>query len=387
MLEILEVSNFKCFKKLELPVSPLTLLTGFNATGKSSSIQLLLLLAQSIKSNCSTNKLSLNGDLIKLGSPGDVLFELAEGKTITLGVVHAKAKLNFKLNLEHRNPNNSCDIECIDVFDLEKGIKLQVNSVNELLSIDNSNISSLINELTNVIYIGLTRFDSEELYPSPNELDLTYADAGIKGQYAPWLLSEFGDDDICVSRHYKDENASTFRKQLIAWFGFIFPGSEVNAYRVDGTSLVKFQLRNSSVGEWRSSSNIGYGLSYIFPILVTCLLAKKGQIIVIDSPEAHIHPEGQSKIAQFLSMIASTGVQIIVETHSDHVLNGVRLATLGKMIPHEEVAIHFFNKTPTSSQDPAQITSPAIDYQGNISDWPDGFFDQTEKDLATLAGW
>ena len=387
MLQILKVSNFKCFENLELPITALTLLSGFYATGKTSSIQPLLLLAQSIKSTGSINKLSLNGNLIKLGTPGEVLYENSKSKSIILGVKTAEAEISFELNLEKRNPNRSCDIDSINFLDVETNSLLKLNNVNELLSVEEKSASSLIRKLKNIIYLGISRFDYEELYPSPNELDLVNADVGTKGQYAPWHFSEFGDQDIPISRHHKDESAPTLRKQLIAWFDYIFPGSEANSYHVDGTPLVKLELRNSSTGEWRRPSNIGYGLSYIFPILVACLLAEKDQIIILDSPEAHIHPEGQSKMAQFLSMIAASGVQLIIETHSDHILNGVRLAAMKETIKPKDITIHFFNKIPRSEQDVAQITSPSIDHQGNISDWPDGFFDQTEKDLSLLSGW
>jgi predicted ATPase len=96
---------------------------------------------------------------------------------------------------------------------------------------------------------------------------------------------------------------------------------------------------------------------------------------------------GQSLIGHFLAMVARAGVQVIVETHSDHVLNGVRLAVnRGELSPLETV-IHFFNYRPRLSSDPAHVVSPKIDSKGNLSEWPTGFFDQTERDLTALAGW
>lgn len=96
---------------------------------------------------------------------------------------------------------------------------------------------------------------------------------------------------------------------------------------------------------------------------------------------------GQSKIGYFLAVMAAAGVQVIVETHSDHVLNGVRLAVSKHSISNDDVAIHFFSPSQSASDPSSVVTSPLIDIQGNLSEWPEGFFDQSDKDLATLSGW
>lgn len=96
---------------------------------------------------------------------------------------------------------------------------------------------------------------------------------------------------------------------------------------------------------------------------------------------------GQSRIGRFLAMLATAGVQVIIETHSDHVLNGVRLAVSRGELSPPHTAVHFFNSRPRSVADPAHIVSPQIDTKGNLSEWPLGFFDQAERDLAALAGW
>jgi len=145
--------------------------------------------------------------------------------------------------------------------------------------------------------------------------------------------------------------------------------------------------RIRSFSEVYAPANIGYGLTYVFPILVAGLLSKKGQVLIIDSPEAHLHPMGQSKIGYFLAVMAAAGVQVIVETHSDHVLNGVRLAVSKHSISNDDVAIHFFSPSQSASDPSSVVTSPLIDIQGNLSEWPEGFFDQSDKDLATLSGW
>ncbi|MCK4517426.1 DUF3696 domain-containing protein, partial [Candidatus Babeliales bacterium] len=146
---------------------------------------------------------------------------------------------------------------------------------------------------------------------------------------------------------------------------------------------VRLELRIGDIGDWRRPSNIGYGLTYAFPVIISGLLAKPKQILIIDSPEVHLHPLGQSQMGQFLAKVAAAGVQVIIETHSDHVINGIRLSVKNKDILPEKVAIHFFNHQDTIPR----AISPLIDSQGNLSEWPEGFCDQSEKDYAQLAGW
>lgn len=112
------------------------------------------------------------------------------------------------------------------------------------------------------------------------------------------------------------------------------------------------------------------------------LCADSGQTVILDSPEAHLHPKAQSRIGGFLSLMASGGIQMIVETHSDHVMNGVRLAVRDRIIQPEQTAIYFF----TGKSDP-RVIRLSLDKYGTIHDLPDGFFDQAEHDLANLAGW
>ena len=153
---------------------------------------------------------------------------------------------------------------------------------------------------------------------------------------------------------------------------------------VPQVSLLNLQFRLSEIGAWRRPVNIGYGLTYAFPILVAVLAAEQGHLVIIDSPEAHLHPYAQSQMGRLLAHFAAAGVQILVETHSDHMLNGVRLAVKDRALSISSVRLHFFTR---ASHDSHGVISPEIGPDGRISEWPDGFFDQAEKDLSILANW
>lgn len=161
--------------------------------------------------------------------------------------------------------------------------------------------------------------------------------------------------------------------------------------KVKKTSFMRLGFGIESEKDWYRPANVGYGLVYAFPILVTALLAGEGldlsgpQILIIESPEAHLHPRAQSRMGEILARIATTGVQILIESHSDHILNGIRLAVNKGVIPHSDVAVHFFSGADSDAGH--GVISPTIDAEGGFDAWPEGFFDQGESDLATLTGW
>ena len=116
----------------------------------------------------------------------------------------------------------------------------------------------------------------------------------------------------------------------------------------------------------------------LFLCLLLCLKAQPGDLIIIDTPEAHLHPRGQSKIGELLSKTAADGVQVIVETHSDHIINGIRLSVLDSVIPPEKTNFVFF-KLVQGENDltySTEISRPNLNNLGQFDFWPDGFFDQ-----------
>ncbi|MFC9853066.1 AAA family ATPase [Streptomyces prasinus] len=115
-------------------------------------------------------------------------------------------------------------------------------------------------------------------------------------------------------------------------------------------------------------------------MIVAGLLTGPGDLLIVENPEAHLHPGGQSKLGRFLARVAGAGAQVIVETHSDHVLNGARLAVAEERILRPEDAIvHYFGEEEAGSA-PIEFTA-----RGELTEWPRGFFDQIEQDLGRLA--
>jgi len=390
MITQINIENFKCFSKKVIPVGALNILTGFNAAGKSTALQALLLISQMVSGRRAGISVALNGELVRLGTPGDVL--RADGsKEIKIGIETVDQKIQWTL-VPSASLNNSLDLK--DIHWASPNGKGDLNNI----SCDTSfygltpdeaphDVFNLADEISDLIFISAVRMGTQDVYPSPSEPSPIQANVGIRGDYAPWWYEQHLDYEIDHKRVHASERALTLRRQLNAWLNQLFPGAEANAQKLPNTDLIQLLFRNSKTDVWRKPANIGYGLTYAFPILVAGLLARPGQLLIIDSPEAHLHPLGQSNMGKFLARVAASGVQVLVETHSDHVLNGARLAVKSKVIESRDVSILFFNRPPQKNGDPEHIIAPSIDEAGNLSDWPVGFFDQAENDLAVLADW
>lgn len=378
MITAIEIDNFKCFSKVRIPLGPLTLFTGFNGGGKSTALQPLLLLAQALRHGSRPTRIALNGSLVRLGAISDVVPAGSNATTIRFGIQSEADSFEWLLQARtgerYLSVANAGAMAPRDTNDLDSSS----DQGGEL-----TRIGSLEEALQDLVFISAVREGPADGFPIP-DTDRTRGDVGFDGRFAAYWYERCADELVDVARCHRSEPATSVRKQLDAWLSSLFSGAQANAFAVPHTSLVALQFRLSNIGEWRRPANVGYGFTYVFPILVALLTAAKGQVIVIDSPEAHLHPSAQSQMGQMLAHFATAGVQVVVETHSDHLLNGARVAVKLGAIDRNAFKVHFFAGATARGHG---IISPSVDVDGRIDEWPSGFFDQAEADLARLAGW
>ncbi len=362
----LSLRSYKCFDELRVPLAPLTLFTGFNGAGKSTALQPLLLLAQAARlrtwgSTSLDGLLPLNGDVVRLGSAGDVIRSRQHGGAthFAIGIDKGELAVNVSAKAGER--------------------VLQVRAVEGSVP-----MPALVERLDQLVHLGAVRTGPSDAFPIPDRSEAQVADVGVDGRFASHWYHELSDTEIAPARRLGNNVGSTFRKQVDAWLDYLAPGANANVQALPVASTLALQFRLSETGEWRRPANVGYGLTYAFPILVALLAAKSGDILVIDSPEAHLHPQAQSRMGRMLATFATAGVQLLVETHSDHVLNGARLAVKDGVIAADDLSLLFFAGVSSKGHG---VTIPSVDREGRIDEWPDGFFDQGEKDISRLAGW
>ena len=131
-----------------------------------------------------------------------------------------------------------------------------------------------------------------------------------------------------------------------------------------------------------AATNVGFGITYALPILVSGLTVPEGGMLLVENPEAHLHAKAQSNMGYFLARMAAAGVRVIIETHSEHVVNGIRrMIVEGKSeMSHKDMTIYFFENT-NEKKNIKEITTDEI---GNLSEFPVDFFDQVRQDMAEL---
>lgn len=469
MLTEIKLTNFKCFKEeTSIPLSRFNLFTGVNGAGKSTALQALLLMRQSIEHNPYTTELILNGSCVNLGSFEDVMnVEISKTNAISLEfcIENKGENSDFYGSIIYHLEDNDITLQIFNICVNQKKFKSKNNSDGFFKNIEEKvtnsinleygddgiyrpKISSDIIEkciLKNLAPLHFDNFFSisaptdieryrksiitdnekssfsvplkyDELYvffentkDSKNNDNLNFErihfisadrigpqefhqkamlsefpNVGKNGEFAVNLLNkkaqELVNEDLCLG-----EDAKTLITQTEAWLGKI-----LNPLSLDAKSLGKTNFLELLIGGFKPS-NVGFGYSSILPIIVTGLIAKPDEKIIIENPEIHLHPKAQSALIEFLVKVANTGVQIFIESHSDHILNALRIATKEKLLKPEDSSILFFNQNTETRAN--EITSILIDEKGKlhkktkdgtIAKIPKGFFDEWTNSMAKL---
>jgi predicted ATPase len=381
MIDSIHLSHFKCFAKLDLPLGNLTLLTGRNATGKSSIIQSLLLLHQGFSSIGRSRQYPLNGDIISLGSFADVLDGRSGRKSFSLGVSVVGYRMDWVFESADKTALVAPLVKVSDSHSWsspkDAGIDGLATELIEYLS--RGDAAKLIALLAGVLHVSTERIGPRETYAADPSGD---GQLGPRGEYTAWFLHRNGEQEVLESLRHPDTPPQLIR-QTEAWLAHFFPGAAFEVERIKETNLLTLRFRTSSKDSFHRPSNVGYGLSHLLPVIVGGLGVKPGSMFIVENPEAHLHPSAQAEIGSFLAAVAAAGAQVLIETHSDHVMNGIRLAIKKKILSPDDAKVHYFNPRDSDSQ----VLSPVIRSDGSLDQWPTGFFDQIEKDLDQLTEW
>lgn len=377
MIERLDFKHFKCFEELYLPLGQLTLLCGSNASGKSTVIQALNLLHQTISSHEWSNRLLLNGHIVKAGTVQDVIDKVNGRKNFEIGLSTTEDSYKWKFSGEREEMSLA-----IDSVNVNGSILANPEKLHFLLPDDNSEASKDMSErLYSMTYISAERIGPRDYYLLDDLQNVPVV--GCAGENTISLLYSRQSDDVITEMVEPSVPPKLFQQVQFRMQQF-FPGCELSIERVSAINAVTLGIRTAEDTDFHRPMHVGFGLTQVLPIIVAALAAKKNDLLIVENPEVHLHPAGQSMLGRFLSTVANAGVQVVIETHSDHILNGIRRSVKSKAIGPEKIEMHYFQ--PRSSEE-SQVTSPQIDQSGNITHWPKGFFDQYEMDINYFAGW
>lgn len=382
MLERIALRHFKCFEDLILPLAPLTLLSGPNASGKSTVIQALALLHQTMHEHEWSTRLILNGRSLHAGTVTDVVDKVHGRRGFDLVLVDGGSRYEWvfvgdrdDLSLEVAKVVVPGPPDALNrVYERPKALQHLFPFTGE------GTHPAIADRLRRLTYLTAERVGPREYY-SLEDGNVGQV-VGRSGEYAASVL-HCGRGKAVLPSLVIEASTNTRLHQVEARMRRFFPGCSFIIEPVARQNAVTLAIRTSDETDYHRPVHVGFGLTQVFPIVVAALSAEPGDILMIENPEVHLHPAGQALMGAFLAEVADAGVQVIIETHSDHVLNGIRRAVKSGMSP-DRVALHFFRPR---GDDGEQVTSPQMDASGNIDVWPDGFFDQFDKDMNHFAGW
>lgn len=370
MLTDLKLQNFKCFEDESLPLRALTMLTGTNSTGKSTVLQAMLLLRQSHEDRILQSiGLTLDGPLVQLGTARDVLFEGANAK---------EEFIRFGLRWD-----DGTSATFTFGYDQAADVLTFLKSVTDDNFIDQSLFTDRFH------YLEAERIGPRSAFEMSEFEVHRHRQLGTSGEYTAHFMALLGSKlTVLPAMHHPNANSAILRDEVEAWMSEISPGLRLHLNTHRSMDLVNLGIsftavKTVSTNEYRPA-NVGFGITYTLPIVVALLSSAKGDLVFLENPEAHLHPRAQSKIGELIARACSSGVQVIFETHSDHVLNGIRIAIKTGALKANDTIVLFFDRNKVGDRLRTRASKLFIDSNGRIADWPEGFFDEFEKSIEQL---
>lgn len=394
----------------EIEIKPLTILAGANSSGKSSIMQPLLLLKQTLEATYDPGPLLLDGPNVRFSSAEQLFWRTGKGgsaNSLWVGVeVENDRKLRIDFARQRNNgirlrqmtygnethkivlsPENMTQDQIISVlpvtykdFALRGGrlrkwvvvrnrcfleVKLNIGEDDPRYAvfIGSSPSEGLETYIREVIHLPGLRGNPARTYP------VTAVGPTFSGTFENYAAS-------IISRWYaeKDENKLEELAEHLKRLGLTW---KVAARAINDTQveLQVGRLPHAIRGGARDLVNIadvGFGMSQTLPVLVALLAAAPGQLVYLEQPEIHLHPRAQFLMAEILAAAALRGVRVVAETHSSLLLLGVQtlVAEASRKLDPDMVKLHWFTRSADGS---TQISSNDLDASGAFGDWPEDF--------------
>lgn len=370
MIKHLRIENFKRFDSASFPLADLTLFTGINGAGKSTVIQSLLLLRQSSKDKLArlAENVRMDGDLVDLRDASKALNIYANEPIIRISIDEDRMEDAVTFTVDASAPQTTP--KCTVIGDLSRLLE----------------ISPLFGEGFCYLYadrvIPMSSYKRISASPTDSELGDRYG-----SNVAFRLFRALSDNEnIKIDELSFESKSKLVVNNVSSWISYIVGGPQ---YRVSSTQestddvSIKYYVQKEDGSEQEMSPlNVAFGNTYILPIVLSVLLLDKGSLLIVENPEAHLHPAAQTRMGYFLSLAAQNGIQVILESHSDHLMNGIRLSVKEKKISSDKVEFFYLD---VDHMGIPIIDRVIVEDNGELNRWPDGFFDEWEKSLCKLS--
>jgi len=411
------MKNFKSWRdSREVKLAPLTGFFGTNSSGKSSLLQMLLLLKQTVE-RADAEETIFFGDensLVNLGSFREVIHGHESGTELYLGIIgklsHSSLNffktpfqtMHFAFDTTIRENEESLIIEQFRYTSMSSNIKivwendkffnrnqhpipLYIQNCYGLPSSENSDIPEVLIEFSSafenlfahVYYLGPTRAHPQRYYhwerTHPKEIDM-WGDKAIDA-----LLSA-SVRQLTTTHNGKgvpiEEQISKWLQKLDLAHSF----SLVPIGDLDDNNY-EIRIRKTPNSAQVTLSDLGHGVGDLFPLLVHCCYVPEGSTLILEQPGIHLHPKAQADLADLLiEVITGRNLQILIESHSEHLLNRLQRRVAEEKIAADETALYFCRNEAGVST----IERLEMDEFGNIANWPENFFGDEMGDLFAM---
>lgn len=376
MIQNYTIHNFKVHRDTSIDLSPLTIFTGVNSAGKSSVFQTMLMLRESLQKRHSLDVLDLRGRSFDIEGKALELINwgIEDINTFQISLLLVDEK---RYDFSYAYPIGAAGKP--DVLRIQEGTTRYEEE--ELKA-----ASSLFND--DFQYISAFRSGPQPTYHVSTEAQEHNQVSGEmgRGEYAvmQYALHLTSDIQITAMKH-PEESSLLVQDQVQAWMNEITTGVKINVEEKGNEFRLNFgYATQGGKNRYASALNSGYGVGYVFSIIVALLTSKPGSLIIIENPEAHIHPAAQSAIMRLVANASANGVQVIIETHSDHIINAALVAIKQKNLAKDALTVYYFTRNEeTLASEPVKLT---IGRDCRIKKAPKGFFDQMTSDLEILFG-
>ncbi len=371
MISYLYLKNFKAFREAEISPTHLNILTGLNGMGKSTFLQALLLLRQSYLQHTLEKGLLLNGNVLELGKGKDVYSMYGTDDNLIKFEVEWDEELKLAGEFQRQDE--------VDLLPWKRPLTLS----------DPDKIFQQSLFTNQCQYLNAKRISPKDFFPASAYHIEQLRSLGNHGQFTVHFIAENQRKQIPIKElSHPKADSLVLLDQLDAWMKEVTPGVKLAAFLYDEFEIARlsyrFEVGEKHTTEGMRPTNVGFGLTYVLPVVTAVIAAQPGDLLIIENPESHLHPQGQALLGKLFALAAEHGVQLFIETHSDHVLNGVRVAVKHKHISPEKVGIFFFEREAEAEEHVTEIIRPYLDENGRIDEWPTGFFDEWDKSLFEL---
>lgn len=342
MIQEITIKNFKCIDDEILEIKPITILTGTNSSGKSTILQSILLLSYHFKANFLLDEIAT-----RLND-----FRYIKNSNI------AEKESSIQIKLDNKN---------FTIF----------NKTDESWQfIKKPDDTNLFFE-ERLYYVGANRIGAEAISQySKNKF-------GINGEYVFGYYDK--NKDEVIKLEIQDESNKTLNGQLHYWGKEILDlDLNIQTQQIDNTNLsIKFGAKTLS--NLISAHDVGTGVSYVLKIIIMALSLKKGDIFLIENPEIHLHPKAISKLTHFFTYLVDNDIQLIIETHSEHIINSIRYCAYKNKLKNNDIIMHYkANSKSKFNKIFIDKNGKFIDENNNKVKFPEGFFDANLKELLEL---